>query len=64
MQPVAVQPTGQERWDAMTPAEQDEAIGPELAQLVRDGKVTLADLVTKDGAFIRGKTVADLNLSK
>ena len=37
--------TGQERFDAMTPAEQDEQFGPEKAEALRDGTISLADLV-------------------
>jgi hypothetical protein len=38
-------PTGKELFAAMTRAEQDEAIGPEVAEKVRAGDVTLAELV-------------------
>jgi|GEM_PF-1536854 len=40
-------PTGQELFDAKTEAEQNEMLGPETAQLVRDGIVTISDLYSK-----------------
>lgn len=39
--------TGTALWERMTPAEQDAAIGPEKAQLVRQGDAQLGDLITE-----------------
>ena len=38
-------PTGQQMFDAMTKAEQDEQFGPEKAEALRAGEVKLEDLV-------------------
>jgi len=45
IEPAYPRQTGQERFDAMTPAEQDEQFGPEKAEALRDGTISLADLV-------------------
>jgi hypothetical protein len=45
---VRRRPTGEERFAAMTRAEQDAALGPETADLVRSGKVKLSELKSTD----------------
>lgn len=44
---TASRPTGQDRFDALTPEEQDAEFGPETAQKLRDGDITLADLIRR-----------------
>lgn len=41
-------PTGAERFAAMSKAEQDATLGPELAAAIRAGKVTIAELEHRD----------------
>lgn len=58
--------TGNQMFDAMTKAEQDELLGPDKAQLVRDGTVELSDLVQTNpqehGAdFITAKPLEDVD---
>jgi hypothetical protein len=53
-------PTGQEIFDSLSAAEQDEMLGPEAATMVREGEATLADFVDFDGGFITQKPVAAL----
>lgn len=48
-------PTGQEQFDAMTKEQQDEKFGPEVAQMLRDGKITLADLVSRTRSPAEGE---------
>jgi GNAT superfamily N-acetyltransferase len=43
-----MRPTGADRFAAMSRAEQDAALGPETAELVRTGKVELRELVERD----------------
>jgi hypothetical protein len=50
-------PTGQEIFDSLSKAEQDEMLGPEAAEKVRQGEATLADFVMHDGNFITQKPV-------
>ena len=62
-----VRPTGQQLFDAMTEAEQDEAFGPEIAAAVRSGEVKLSDLVVKSPMegqpdFITQASLTDLGL--
>ena len=38
-------------FDQMSEAEQDEALGPDLAKAVRNGEVELGDLVTAEAAW-------------
>jgi hypothetical protein len=40
-------PTGSDQFAAMTQAQQDQSLGPDAAQLVRDGQVPLRDLVER-----------------
>ena len=40
-------PTGQEMFDAMTPAEQDAQFGPAKAKALREGRIKLEDLVDR-----------------
>lgn len=63
LEPVA--PTGPERFAAMTPEEQDAAIGPAAAEAVRSGKAKLSDFIERSGdgpgpRFIRQRPVQDL----
>jgi len=44
---AGMRPTGQQMFDAMTPAQQDEAYGPAMAQALREGRVKLADLTKR-----------------
>jgi hypothetical protein len=44
----AGRPTGEERFNAMSRAEQDAALGPELAEAVRTGKVKWSELRHRD----------------
>jgi hypothetical protein len=53
-------PTGQQIFDSLSKAEQDEMLGPEAAEKVRQGEVMLADLVEVDGGFITQKPVTAL----
>jgi hypothetical protein len=53
-------PTGQEIFDSLSKAEQDEMLGPEAAEQVRKGEATLADFVKEEGGFITQRPVADL----
>jgi hypothetical protein len=58
-------PTGQDIFEAMTPAEQIAALGPEIAELVRSGAVPLSALVGKspqatDTDFITQAAATDL----
>lgn len=53
-------PTGQENFDAMTKAEQDEAYGADIAEALRNGDITLADLVHREGGFISQKPAQDV----
>jgi hypothetical protein len=57
---VPSRPTGQELFDAMTKDEQDAQFGEDVAQKLRDGEITLADLIQKDGGFIKAKPAQDL----
>lgn len=64
--PVA-RPTGEQRFAAMSTTEQDDQFGPEVAQALRDGKITLADLVTRtpmetEPDFITSATPKDLGI--
>jgi hypothetical protein len=52
--------SGIEAFDRKNPAEQDEMLGPEVAEKVRQGEVMLADLVEVDGGFITQKPVTAL----
>jgi hypothetical protein len=53
-------PTGQEIFDSLSKAEQDEMLGPAAAEQVRKGEATLADFVKEDGGFITQRPVEDL----
>ena len=53
-------PTGQELFDSLSPDEQDEMLGAEAAQQVRDGDASLADFVKEEGGFIVQRPVSDL----
>lgn len=44
IEPRAERPTGQEMFEAKSRQEQDEMLGPEAAELVRSGQITLEDL--------------------
>jgi hypothetical protein len=57
---LVVRPTGQELFDSLSKAEQDEMLGPEAAEKVRQGEATLADFVQYDGNFITQKPVEDV----
>jgi hypothetical protein len=59
-EPKPRRPTGQEIFDSLSKAEQDEMLGPEAAEMVRQGEVMLADLVEVDGGFITQKPVTAL----
>lgn len=53
--------TGQEAFDNMTAAEQDEAFGADIAEALRKGEITLADLVQRgEGDFITQKPAQDV----
>lgn len=43
-------PTGQEIFDEMSKEEQDEVFGEETANLLRAGKIELADVVKRTGS--------------
>lgn len=45
---VVRRPTGEERFAAMSRAEQDAELGPETAELVRTGKLKLSELKARD----------------
>jgi hypothetical protein len=58
-------PTGQEHFDALSREEQDAMLGPEVAEKVRAGEVTLADLLHRTApgdtpGFIVQKPLQDL----
>jgi hypothetical protein len=53
-------PTGQEIFDSLSKAEQDEMLGPEAADMVRNGDAVLSDFVEVDGGFITQKPVTAL----
>ncbi len=53
-------PTGQEIFDSLTEAEQDEMLGPEAAEKVRKGEATLSDFVKVEGGFITQRPAEDL----
>jgi hypothetical protein len=57
---AGVRPTGQEIFDSLSKAEQDEMLGPAAAEQVRKGEATLADFVKEDGGFITQRPVEDL----
>ena len=56
---AGVRPTGQDHFDSLSPAEQDEMVGPAAAEKIRAGEATLADFVQRDGGFIRQRPVED-----
>jgi hypothetical protein len=41
-------PTGLERFAAMSPEEQDAAVGKEAAEKIRTGEISLEELVARD----------------
>jgi hypothetical protein len=53
-------PTGQEIFDSLSKAEQDEMLGPEAADMVRNGDAVLSDFVEVDGGFITQRPVTAL----
>jgi hypothetical protein len=53
-------PTGQELFDSLSKAEQDEMLGPASAEMVRNGDAVLSDFVEVDGGFITQKPVTAL----
>jgi hypothetical protein len=55
-----LRPTGQEIFDSLSKAEQDEMLGPEAAEMVRNGDAVLSDFVEVDGGFITQKPVTAL----
>jgi len=65
--PVPSRPSAQEMFNAMTEAEQDAMLGPEVADAVRAGRVALSDLVVKqpmktEDDFIAQATASDLGI--
>jgi hypothetical protein len=57
--------TGEQRFERMSEAEQDDALGPEAAEKIRSGEASLADLVDESALatqddFITQKPVQDL----
>jgi hypothetical protein len=52
--------SGKEAFDRKNPAEQDEMLGPEAAEMVRNGDAVLSDFVEVDGGFITQKPVTAL----
>jgi hypothetical protein len=46
--PTIARPTGAERFAAMSPDEQDAAVGKEAAERIRKGELTLDELVARD----------------
>lgn len=57
---INLRPTGQQNFDSMTKEEQDAAYGPDVAQALREGKVTLADFVSVEGGFLKAKPAGDV----
>lgn len=58
-------PTGQDRFDAMTPQQQDNlfrSAGPEKAQAIREGKVGLDGLVRETDAYRWRSSITEGNL--
>lgn len=54
--------SGEQRFNTLSYAEQDQLLGPDVAQLLRDGRIKLTDVGTasKDGAFITNRPIADI----
>lgn len=62
---AGIRPTGQEVFDSLSVAEQDEVLGPAAAEKVRKGEATLEDFVERTSpgdtpGFIRQKPVEDV----
>lgn len=55
MQDPAHRPTAKETFNAMSASEQDEMVGPEVAQMLRDGKISLTDLKTTEESPAEGE---------
>lgn len=53
-------PTGQEIFDGQTKEEQDAQYGERVAQALRDGTITLADLAHHQGGFLVTKPEQDV----
>jgi len=53
--------SGEQRFDRMSYQEQDELLGPDLAQAVRDNRVKLADLgsISADGKFLTNLSIQE-----
>lgn len=55
-------PTGEELFEGMTEEQQNENFGEEIAQALRDGKITLQDATKREGDFVVQRPASDLDL--